>query len=147
MAFCTPTIFRVNSGQMVGQRVKMKFATLVLDEPVSGQWDRLRLEQVLVNLLSNAAKYGAGRPVTVEVGAVGPVARLSVRDEGIGVSPDEQERIFEQFERSASVQHFKGLGLGLWITKRIIEAHGGSIRLTSEPGKGSTFTVELPLPA
>ncbi|ATB51454.1 GAF domain-containing protein [Corallococcus macrosporus] len=120
---------------------------LVLDEPVSGQWDRLRLEQVLVNLLSNAAKYGAGRPVTVEVGAVGPVARLSVRDEGIGVSPDEQERIFEQFERSASVQHFKGLGLGLWITKRIIEAHGGSIRLTSEPGKGSTFTVELPLPA
>ncbi|MFP2963420.1 GAF domain-containing protein [Myxococcus sp. 1LA] len=120
---------------------------LVLDKPVSGQWDRLRLEQVLVNLLSNAAKYGAGRPVTVEVDAVGPVARLSVRDEGIGVSPDEQERIFEQFERSASVQHFKGLGLGLWITKRIVEAHGGRIRLASEPGKGSTFTVELPLPA
>ncbi|QDE72137.1 GAF domain-containing protein [Myxococcus xanthus] len=120
---------------------------LLLDRPVSGQWDRLRLEQVLVNLLSNAAKYGAGRPVTVEVDAVGPVARLSVRDEGIGVSPEEQERIFEQFERSASVQHFKGLGLGLWITKRIVEAHGGCIRLASEPGKGSTFTVELPLPA
>ncbi|WP_237079027.1 GAF domain-containing protein [Myxococcus xanthus] len=120
---------------------------LLLDRPVSGQWDRLRLEQVLVNLLTNAAKYGAGRPVTVEVEAVGPVARLSVRDEGIGVSPEEQERIFEQFERSASVQHFKGLGLGLWITKRIVEAHGGSIRLASEPGKGSTFTVELPLPA
>jgi len=120
---------------------------LLLDRPVSGHWDRLRLEQVLVNLLTNAAKYGAGRPVTVEVEAVGPVARLSVRDEGIGVSPEEQERIFEQFERSASVQHFKGLGLGLWITKRIVEAHGGSIRLASEPGKGSTFTVELPLPA
>ncbi|WP_301340578.1 MULTISPECIES: GAF domain-containing protein [Myxococcus] len=120
---------------------------LLLDRPVSGQWDRLRLEQVLVNLLTNAAKYGAGRPVTVEVEAVGPVARLSVRDEGIGVSPEEQERIFEQFERSASVQHFKGLGLGLWITKRIVEAHGGCIRLASETGKGSTFTVELPLPA
>ncbi|WP_284663421.1 GAF domain-containing protein [Myxococcus sp. SDU36] len=120
---------------------------LLLDRPVSGQWDRLRLEQVLVNLLTNAAKYGASRPVTVEVDAVGPVARLSVRDEGIGVSPEEQERIFEQFERSASVQHFKGLGLGLWITKRIVEAHGGRIRLVSEPGKGSTFTVELPLPA
>ncbi|AKQ70215.1 Sensory box histidine kinase [Myxococcus hansupus] len=119
---------------------------LALEQPVLGEWDRLRLEQVLVNLLSNAAKYGAGRPVTVAVEAVGPLARLSVRDEGIGVAPEEQERIFEQFERSASVQHhFKGLGLGLWITKRIVEAHGGTIRLWSEPGKGSTFTVELPL--
>ncbi len=119
---------------------------LALEQPVLGEWDRLRLEQVLVNLLSNAAKYGAGRPVTVAVDVVGSLARLSVRDEGIGVAPEEQERIFEQFERSASVQHhFKGLGLGLWITKRIIEAHGGTIRLWSEPGKGSTFTVELPL--
>ncbi|GHH01301.1 GAF domain-containing protein [Comamonas sp. JC664] len=119
---------------------------LALEQPVLGDWDRLRLEQVLVNLLSNAAKYGAGRPVTVAVDVVGSLARLSVRDEGIGVAPEEQERIFEQFERSASVQHhFKGLGLGLWITKRIIEAHGGTIRLWSEPGKGSTFTVELPL--
>jgi signal transduction histidine kinase len=120
---------------------------LSLDGAVTGHWDRLRLEQVLVNLLSNAAKYGAGRPVRVTVDAQGPVARLSVRDEGIGVSPDEQERIFERFERSASVQHFKGLGLGLWITKRIVEAHGGCIRLESQPGKGSTFTVELPLVA
>ena len=119
---------------------------LALEQPVLGEWDRLRLEQVLVNLLSNAAKYGAGRPVMVAVEAAGPLARLSVRDEGIGVAPEEQERIFEQFERSVSVQHhFKGLGLGLWITKRIVEAHGGTIRLWSEPGKGSTFTVELPL--
>jgi len=118
---------------------------LSLDGAVTGHWDRLRLEQVLVNLLSNAAKYGAGRPVRVTVDAQGPVARLSVRDEGIGVSPDEQERIFERFERSASVQHLKGLGLGLWITKRIVEAHGGCIRLESELGRGSTFTVELPL--
>ena len=73
------------------------------------------------------------------------MGRLAVRDEGIGVAPEEQERIFERFERSASVQHFKGLGLGLWITKRIVEAHGGCIRLESQPGLGSTFTVELPL--
>ena len=124
----------------VGSEVRLS-----LDGAVTGHWDRLRLEQVLVNLLSNAAKYGAGRPVRVTVDEQGPVARLSVRDEGIGVSPDEQERIFERFERSASVQHFKGLGLGLWITKRIVEAHGGCIRLESEPGRGSTFTVELPL--
>jgi len=120
---------------------------LVLERPVVGQWDRLRLEQVLVNLLSNAAKYGAGRPVTVSVDVVGRLARLAVHDEGIGVAPEEQERIFEQFGRSVSVQHFKGLGLGLWITRRIVEAHGGTIRLSSEPGRGSTFTVELPLPA
>ncbi|MFP2932954.1 ATP-binding protein, partial [Pyxidicoccus sp. 3LG] len=118
---------------------------MALDRPVTGHWDKLRLEQVLVNLLSNAAKYGAGRPVMVAVDVRGPVARLAVRDEGIGVSPDEQERIFERFERSASVQHFKGLGLGLWITKRIVEAHGGCIRVESQPGLGSTFTVELPL--
>ncbi|WP_240360687.1 GAF domain-containing protein [Pyxidicoccus caerfyrddinensis] len=118
---------------------------LSLDAAVTGKWDRLRLEQVLVNLLSNAAKYGAGRPVQVTVDMEGPVARLAVRDEGIGVAPEEQERIFERFERSASVQHFKGLGLGLWITRRIVEAHGGCIRLESKPGEGSTFTVELPL--
>jgi signal transduction histidine kinase len=105
---------------------------LALDGVVTGQWDRLRLEQVLV---------------LVSVDAQGQVARLGVRDEGIGVAPDEQERSFERFERSASVQHFKGLGLGLWITKRIVEAHGGCIRLESQPGKGSTFTVELPLVA
>ncbi|MCY1018381.1 GAF domain-containing protein [Pyxidicoccus sp. MSG2] len=118
---------------------------LSVDTAVTGRWDRLRLEQVLVNLLSNAAKYGAGRPVQVTVDLQGPVARLAVRDQGIGVAPEEQERIFERFERSASVQHFKGLGLGLWITRRIVEAHGGCIRLESQPGEGSTFTVELPL--
>jgi signal transduction histidine kinase len=119
---------------------------LVADGPVPGRWDRLRLEQVLVNLLSNAAKYGAGHPVEVRVDLDGTVARLAVSDQGIGVAPEEQERIFERFERSVSVQqHFKGLGLGLWITKRIVEAHGGSIRLRSQLGQGSTFTVELPL--
>ncbi|WP_342377554.1 GAF domain-containing protein [Myxococcus stipitatus] len=118
---------------------------LLADAEVVGHWDRLRLEQVLVNLLSNAAKYGAGRPVTVQVEPRSVGAALLVRDEGIGVAPEDQERIFERFERTESAQHFKGLGLGLWITKRIVEAHGGSIRVESEPGRGSTFTVELPL--
>ncbi|MFY2560438.1 GAF domain-containing protein [Corallococcus terminator] len=118
---------------------------LLADEEVVGQWDKLRLEQVLVNLLSNAAKYGAGRPVTVQVEQRGQMAELAVKDEGIGVALEDQERIFERFERSESAQHFKGLGLGLWITKRIVEAHGGGIRVQSQPGKGSTFTVELPL--
>lgn len=118
---------------------------LVADAEVVGRWDRLRLEQVLVNLLSNAAKYGAGRPVTVQVEPREAGAALLVRDQGIGVALEDQERIFERFERSESAQHFKGLGLGLWITKRIVEAHGGSIRVESQPGKGSTFTVELPL--
>ncbi|WP_267145431.1 sensor histidine kinase [Myxococcus guangdongensis] len=120
---------------------------LVADVEVLGHWDKLRLEQVLVNLLSNAAKYGAGRPVTVQVESRGLVAALAVRDEGIGVAQEDQERIFERFERTESAQHFKGLGLGLWITKRIVEAHGGGIRVESQPGRGSTFTVELPLPS
>ncbi|TQF10277.1 GAF domain-containing protein [Myxococcus llanfairpwllgwyngyllgogerychwyrndrobwllllantysiliogogogochensis] len=118
---------------------------MLADDAVVGQWDKLRLEQVLVNLLSNAAKYGAGRPVTVRVEPRGAVAELVVQDEGIGVAQEDQERIFERFERSESAQHFKGLGLGLWITKRIVEAHGGGIRVQSQPGKGSIFTVELPL--
>jgi signal transduction histidine kinase len=120
---------------------------LAADVPVVGQWDRLRLEQVLVNLLSNAAKYGAGHPVTVTVEAVGACGRLSVADGGIGIAPEDHERIFERFERTASAQHFTGLGLGLWITRRIVEALGGTIRVKSAQGQGSTFTLELPVAA
>ncbi|HZA13486.1 MAG TPA: GAF domain-containing sensor histidine kinase, partial [Myxococcaceae bacterium] len=114
--------------------------------PVIGSWDRLRIEQVAANLLSNAAKYGAGKPIDVEVTHEGNAARLTVRDHGIGIPPDQQERIFERFERAAS-PNFGGLGLGLYIARQIIEAHGGTIRVKSSLGAGSTFSVELPLPA
>jgi len=112
---------------------------------VRGHWDRLRLEQVISNLLSNALKYGAGRPVRFHVEAAGPWACLVVQDEGIGIEPEALERIFQKFERAVSDRHYGGLGLGLYVTKQIVDALGGSVHVESAPGRGATFTVELPL--
>ncbi len=115
-----------------------------LDSPVVGQWNRLRVEQVVINLLTNAIKYGRGRPILVTVTADADHVWLSVRDEGIGISPRDQARIFERFERAVSDQHYGGLGLGLWIVREIVRGFGGSISVKSAPEVGSTFTVELP---
>ncbi|MFP2905078.1 ATP-binding protein [Pyxidicoccus sp. 3LFB2] len=111
---------------------------------VVGLWDRLRLEQVVTNLLSNALKYGAGHPVCVRVEAEGRLARLTVTDCGIGISAEDLPRIFERFERAVSDRHYGGLGLGLYITRQIVEAFGGTVTATSVPGQGSTFVLELP---
>jgi PAS domain S-box-containing protein len=116
----------------------------VRGEPVRGFWDRLRISQVVTNLLSNAVKYGAGKPVDVEFGLRGDRARLVVRDHGIGIDPADQAQIFERFERAVSSRNYGGLGLGLYIVKRIVEAHGGTIRVESRPGEGAAFEVELP---
>ena len=109
---------------------------------VVGHWDRARLEQVITNLLTNALKYGAGLPVTVEIGNGDPV-RLAIADRGIGIHPEDQARIFQRFERVAS-RSFGGLGLGLWIVQEVVAAHGGSVSVSSVPGAGATFTVLLP---
>ena len=118
---------------------------LQVEEHVVGHWDRLRLEQVVVNLLSNAIKYGAGGPVHVRVEADGERARLLVRDEGIGIEPEHLERIFGKFERAVSERHYGGLGLGLYITRQVVEVMGGSVSAESRPGQGASFRVELPL--
>jgi NO-binding membrane sensor protein with MHYT domain/signal transduction histidine kinase len=117
--------------------------TLNVEGPVEGLWDRARLEQVVGNLLANAARYGQGNPVDVTVRTQGGEAWLVVRDRGIGIAPEALKRIFERFERAAS-RNFGGLGLGLYIVRQIVEAHGGSISVESELGVGSTFTVKLP---
>jgi signal transduction histidine kinase len=111
---------------------------------VHGWWDPLRVEQVMTNLLSNAIKYGRGRPITVTVEEEGGIARVIVRDEGIGIAEADQARIFERFERAVSEQHYGGLGLGLWIVREILRGMGGTISVRSAPGVGSAFTVELP---
>ncbi|WP_375766431.1 ATP-binding protein [Archangium gephyra] len=115
------------------------------DRPVAGQWDRLRLEQALTNLLSNALKYGAGKPVHIQVEPVEGRARLVVRDEGIGIQPEAMGRIFNRFERAVSERHYGGLGLGLYVTRQIISAMSGTVSAESTPAQGATFTVELPL--
>lgn len=108
-----------------------------------GTWDAIRLEQVVMNLLDNALKYGAGKPVTLRLEEEGSNAFLTVKDEGIGIAPEAQRHIFDQFVRAVSDRHYGGLGLGLYITKSYVEAMGGTIHLRSEPGQGATFTVVL----
>jgi signal transduction histidine kinase len=100
---------------------------------------------VVLNLLANAAKFGARKPIEVSVTRVGERARLTVRDHGIGVDPAQHERIFDRFERGVLSHNYGGLGLGLYICRRIVQSHHGTIRVDSEPGQGATFTVELPL--
>jgi PAS domain S-box-containing protein len=113
-------------------------------ETLEGSWDRLRLEQVLVNLLSNAVKYGAGKPITVSLEAQGDKVRLTVADHGIGIAAEDLKRIFGRFQRAAPIRNYGGLGLGLYITQYIVEAHRGSITVDSKLDRGSTFLVELP---
>ncbi|MCA1825839.1 MAG: ATP-binding protein [Myxococcales bacterium] len=109
-----------------------------------GVWDPLRLDQVLTNLLSNAVKFGAGKPIEVAVDADDGAARISVADKGIGISRDKVAVIFDRFERAVPGRKYGGLGLGLYIARQMVEAHGGRIEVESEPGLGTTFVVEIP---
>ena len=113
-------------------------------ERVTGSWDRLRLEQVVTNLLSNAIKYGNGNPIEIVLDGDDRMAYLSVTDHGVGIEPADQKRLFQKFERVVSQSRFPGFGLGLWISRQIIEAMGGQIEVESRFGEGSTFTVSLP---
>jgi signal transduction histidine kinase len=109
-----------------------------------GRWDRARLDQVISNIVANAIKYGAGRPIDVVVGVAGERASVSVRDRGIGIAEADRWRIFERFERAVSERHYGGLGLGLWIANQIVLAHDGCIRVDSQLGQGATFVIDLP---
>lgn len=108
-------------------------------------WDRMKIEQVLTNLITNAIKYGAGHPIEISVRRTGNFVRLSVKDHGRGIAPEDQERIFERFERAIAASEVSGLGLGLFIAKQIVQMHGGTISVMSNLGQGSTFTVQLPI--
>ena len=132
-------------GQLEDEASQTGSAMAADGRPVVGEWDRLRLSQVVTNLLSNAVKYGAGKPVEVSYGPTATGAFVLVQDHGIGIAPADQRQIFERFERAVSSRNYGGLGLGLYIVRRIVEAHGGTIRVESAPGEGSTFLVELPL--
>jgi PAS domain S-box-containing protein len=114
------------------------------EAPVLGRGDRARLDVALKGLLSNALKYGAGHPVSVGVRPNGDLGEVTVRDEGVGIRPEDQARIFERYEQATPELEAGGLGIGLWIAREIVVAHGGTIRVESQPERGTTFTVELP---
>lgn len=112
--------------------------------PVEGFWDEFRIEQVVVNLLTNALRYGGGGTVEVSVQTEGCSARIAVRDHGKGIAPDFLERIFEPYERGAKSGEPKGLGLGLYISRQLALSHGGQLTVESTPGEGATFSLILP---
>ncbi|WP_245768539.1 ATP-binding protein [Stigmatella aurantiaca] len=118
--------------------------TLEVERPLVGRYDRARFEKVVRNLLDNALKYGQGRPLRVRAWSEAGFSRLTVADQGIGILPEDQARIFERFERAVPGRNYGGLGLGLWIARQVVEAHGGHIQVDSAPGQGTTFSVRIP---
>lgn len=113
---------------------------------IKGKWDKIRLEQVVTNLVTNAIKYGDNKPITVTLTSTSKNAVLIVSDQGIGIPKDKQKAIFDRFKRASNAtQSFKGLGVGLYLVQQIVQAHKGTITVESKQDKGSTFLVELPL--
>lgn len=158
---------RIRAGKLILERKSFNFCELLFDvlsrianqfreagtpdpileectEDAWGEWDPVRMEQVITNLLTNALRYGKGKPVKIRLSTDNSDIRLSVKDEGIGIASDALKTIFDPFERVTSAGKTKGLGLGLYITKQIVLQHGGKIWVESEPGKGSTFFVQIP---
>ena len=131
---------------LFSERIEQSGSNVDLYAPgsIAGQWDRLRISQVITNLFANACKYGNGNPVEVAVGRAGDMAFVQVKDHGEGIPPEQQARMFQRFERAVTDRRLGGLRLGLWICRKIVEGHGGRITVDSAPGKGSTFTVYLP---
>jgi two-component system, OmpR family, sensor kinase len=116
-----------------------------IEEDVSGLLDQLAVDQIADNLLSNAIKYGAGEPIEVSLGRHGAKAQLTVRDYGIGISEEDQARIFDPFERAVTRREHGGFGIGLWVVRQLVDIMHGEIHVTSCPAQGSTFTLILPL--
>jgi signal transduction histidine kinase len=146
VALAADVLERVSSLQTERERRHLRLQTDV--QSIVGVWDRSRIDQVLTNLISNAIKYSPqDSEVALAVTQQGDRVRLSVRDQGIGIPAEEQARLFEPFYRAtnASVRNYPGVGLGLHITRELVERHGGRIWVESAEGEGSTFVVELPV--
>ena len=118
---------------------------LEANEEIKGLWDQVRLDQAISNLLTNSIKYGEASPIEITVTKDGDKAKITVADKGIGIDPKLQKTIFERFKRGTKDGKFQGLGVGLFIVKQIVEAHGGKIYVKSKLGEGSKFTIELPI--
>lgn len=123
----------------------LSFPQIDAEEEIYGVWDRFRLEQVMSNLISNAIKYGKGSKIDIKVRRVCDQVLMSISDSGMGIPKDDLNRIFDRFERTVHSSEISGLGLGLFISREIVESHGGEIWVESELNKGSTFFISLPL--
>lgn len=115
------------------------------EEDIIGDWDKIRIEQAISNFISNAIKYGLHNLIEINVSKQKKLAIFSIRDNGIGISQQKQKLIFELFQRAVSPEDYKGLGVGLYITQKIVNAHGGTVEVWSKPKRGSRFTMKLPL--
>jgi two-component system, OmpR family, sensor kinase len=119
--------------------------TTSVEDNVIGLWDQLAIEEIVENLVSNAIKYGAGQPIDVTLARDEAAAWLVVRDRGIGISEEDQARLFGRFERAVAQRRQGGFGIGLWLVRQLVHAMGGEILIKSRSGEGSTFRVTLPL--
>jgi PAS domain S-box-containing protein len=119
----------------------------VAADPAIGAWDRSRIDQMITNLVKNAIRYAAGTPIEVAVSGDTDAVLIEVRDHGPGLPEGQLALIFERFERAASMRHYGGLGLGLYVVRQVVEAHGGSVTASNALGGGACFTVRLPLGA
>lgn len=133
-------VVNATSSKAAGQKI-----TVVCEKELSGDWDPFRTEQVIQNLLTNALKYGKDEDIEIRVSERKGEALLSVKDKGIGIQPEKLSIIFDQFARAVHSNDYPGLGLGLYISMKIAEAHKGKIEVVSVYGQGSTFTLHLPL--
>ncbi|MBC7397683.1 MAG: MASE1 domain-containing protein, partial [Bdellovibrionales bacterium] len=134
----------VRSFEEFAEQHETKITLQVGEDLLVGEWDRERIEQVLMNLLSNAMKYGEKKEIRVSAKNQESKVEFSVQDQGLGIAEEMQTKIFERFERAVSYSNISGLGLGLYISKQIVEAHEGTITVQSELGRGACFTVVLP---
>ncbi|MCB5185874.1 hybrid sensor histidine kinase/response regulator [Methylobacillus gramineus] len=134
----------VTDFQLQAQAAGYKISLEILDA-AQGMWDEFRIEQIIANLLTNALRYGHGKPISVTLRRIDDHAQIAVRDQGQGISPEDQARIFLAFERCQGSEGSAGLGLGLYIAQQLAEAHQGQILIESIQGEGSTFTLKLPL--
>jgi two-component system OmpR family sensor kinase len=130
----------ISAAERAGCRVHLN-----VQEGIIGTGDAAAIEQILENLLSNAIRYGAGRPVEIALVRADGMARLVVRDQGIGIAQSERAQIFQRFRKPGRSAANGGFGVGLWVIRRLVQLMRGAIDVSSSPGAGATFTVTLPL--